>query len=84
MDACRRFSLIAQFEKTLSAVCFACGVVIGKMNEKMQAIVSAIMLAMLVWIITEQRAWRLDVHQDIAALRDRVARMEVHLSEHMA
>ena len=42
------------------------------MNGKGQAIVAAVMLAMLGWIVTEQRL----VRGDITDLRERMARLE--------
>ena len=56
------------------------------MNGKGQAAVGAIMIAMLGWLITDQRALRTDVaalrsevHQDIGDLRERMVRMEGRL-----
>lgn len=43
-----------------------------EMNGKGQAIVAAVMLAMLGWIVTEQRL----VRGDITDLRERMARLE--------
>ena len=53
------------------------------MNGKAQAIVAAIMIAMLGWLTTDQRALRTYVHaeiatvrEDIASLCERMARLE--------
>lgn len=60
------------------------------MNGKAQSIVAAVVIAMLGWIITDQRALRSEVtalraelhrdiaglHEDIAELRERMARLE--------
>ena len=53
------------------------------MNGKGQAAVAAIMIAMLGWLITDQRALRTDVaalrsevHQDIGDLHERMVWME--------
>ena len=56
------------------------------MNGKGQAAVAAIMIAMLGWLITDQRALRTDVaalrsevHQDIGDLHERMVWMEGRL-----
>jgi len=55
----------------------------NSMNGKTQAIVSAAILALLGWIVAEQRSlsgdltkFRTGVHGDIADLRERMARLE--------
>ena len=60
------------------------------MNGKGQAVVATVMIAMLGWLITDQRALRADVaalrsevHADIADLRERMARLEGLFEGHL-
>ena len=43
------------------------------MNGKGQAVVAAVMIAMLGWLIADQRSLRSYVHSEISAVRDDIA-----------